>query len=310
MKLFRPVIFCPDSCWLCAQRRQTAVSCRPLERPSRGPAKLIAPGVMLHEVALKPGGQGALWIYLPEKPASEKLPCVLIAPAGSNLLTGMKLDPSDSKEHIPYAKAGMVVVAYAIDGHLDDRAHVKDADVLAATKAFMDSDAGVANAKAALDYALANVPNIDPKRIFSAGHSSAATLSLQVAAREPRLAGCIAYAPVTDLEKRIPAPAVTVFSKSFPGFKRFLQNFSPLRNVAKITCPVLLFHAADDSNVPIAQTEAFAKALQKTNKNVTFLKAKSGGHFDSMIAEGIPMGITGSENPGEIMEDKVSLPPS
>src|SRR5258708_698363 len=179
MNLFRPVILGLLILVGCSRQTppaQQAQSPAPLEQPSLGPGKLIAPGVMLHEVALKPGGQGDLWIYLPEKPASEKLPCVLIAPAGSNLLTGMKLDPGDSKEHIPYAKAGVVVVAYAIDGHLDDRAHVKDADVLAAPKAFMDSDAGATNARAALDYALANVPNIDPKRIFSAGHSSAATL--------------------------------------------------------------------------------------------------------------------------------------
>lgn len=304
MKFIRPVVLgllILAGCSRQAALPQQAQSPSPLEQPTLGPAKTIAPGVLMHEVALKPGGQaGAIWIYLPEKPASEKLPCVLIAPAGSNLLTGMKLDPSDSKEHIPYAQAGMVVVAYAIDGHLEERDHLKDADALAATKAFMDADAGATNAKAALDYALANVPNIDPKRIFSAGHSSAGTLSLLEAAREPRLAGCIAYAPATDLEKRIPAPAVTVFSKALPGFKQFLQKSSPIKNVAKITCPVLLFHAADDSNVPIAQTEAFAKALQKTNKNVTFFKAKAGGHFDSMIAEGIPMGINWIKNhPGK-----------
>ncbi len=38
-----------------------------------------------------------------------------------------------------------------------------------------------------IDFALAKDPNVDPKRIFIAGHSSAATLALLVAENESRM---------------------------------------------------------------------------------------------------------------------------
>jgi dienelactone hydrolase len=262
------------------------------EQPPLPQARRVAPGVVRHEVKLKGNGpEGVVWIYLPEKPPAGKLPCVLIAPAGSILVTGMKLDKDDSKEHLPYVKAGMAVIAYALDGNLENAEQPKDAEILAAAKAFKESEAGVANAKAALDYALAKVPSIDPKRIYTAGHSSAATVSLVVAAKEPRIAGCIAYAPATNFGQRIPAPLVNALAAKIPDYKQFLQANSPLNNAPKIGCPVFLFHAADDSNVPVAQSENFIRVLKKTNMNVTFFKAKTGDHFDGMMAQGIPLAI-------------------
>ena len=51
------------------------------EPPPLGPAKTVAPGVLVHEVALKPGSPaGAVWIYLPEKSPSGKLPCASSLP--------------------------------------------------------------------------------------------------------------------------------------------------------------------------------------------------------------------------------------
>lgn len=268
-----------------------AVTWAKAEQPAIGKAKRIAPGVLVYEAGLKgKSPEGVVWIYVPEKKPEGKVPCILIAPAGSSLVTGMKLSEGDSKEHIPYVKAGNIVVAYALDGDFDEEKK-SDAVFLAAAKAFKESDAGVANAKAALDYALAKVPAIDPKRIYTAGHSSAGTVALVVAAKEPRIAGCMAYAPATDLGKRIPAPLVVGLDKQIPGFRQFLVSNSPIQNAPKITCPVLLFYALDDSNIPIAQTENFLRLMGKTNKKVTYIRTKTGDHYDSMIARGIPHGI-------------------
>jgi dipeptidyl aminopeptidase/acylaminoacyl peptidase len=52
-----------------------------------------------------------------------------------------------------------------------------------------------------------------------------------------------------------------------------------------------LFHAKDDNNTPIKQTTAFADALKKTNSQVTMISVATGGHYDSMINEGLPKGI-------------------
>ncbi len=57
-------------------------------------------------------------------------------------------------------------------------------------------------------------------------------------------------------------------------------------------CPVFLFHARDDRNVPLQQTTGFAALLKKTNANVTLVTVPNGGHYDSMLHQGIPKGIT------------------
>ena len=160
-----------------------------------------------------PGANGRLWIYLPEgNVAPGSLPCVFIAGAGSTLLEGMQLGEGDQDEHYPYVKAGFAVVAYDLDG--GGGAEDVDFDVqpgqdvnveqLTGYNAFRASAAGLINARNALEYTLANVPEVNRKQLFSAGHSSAGTLALLFAEHEPRLAGCVAYAPAIDLKNRFP----------------------------------------------------------------------------------------------------------
>ena len=101
----------------------------PKSFPDLGPGREIEPGIMLYEIRLRPdanrqppppGQSGRLWLYLPKPPhgeiAPKSLPCVLLAPAGSNLLTGMKLAADDRPEHLPYLKAGFAVLAFDLDG--------------------------------------------------------------------------------------------------------------------------------------------------------------------------------------------------
>lgn len=264
----------------------------PITFPDLGPARTLAPGVNVHEVVLGTGPiAGKVWVYLPDKPAAGKLPCVLIAPAGSRLVHGMDLDEGDRKEHLPYVRAGLAVVAYAIAGPWPERPGVTQAEQLTAMRAFMAADAGLVNARRALDFALAKVPTIDAKRVYTAGHSSAATLALLFAENEPRLKACVAFAPATDVVKRLGRPTLLQVDQDVPGFSAFVERTSPLTNVAKLTCPVFLFHAQDDRNVPISDTLAFARALQKTNPNVKFVQVARGGHYEPMIRQGIPQAI-------------------
>src|SRR3954464_10396431 len=67
------------------------------------------------ELQTKSGGH--VWIYLPEASSTnERLPCVLVPPAGSPLFVGMRLSQDDRVEQLPYAKAGFVVVSFDISG--------------------------------------------------------------------------------------------------------------------------------------------------------------------------------------------------
>src|SRR5437879_1747750 len=71
--------------------------------PLDHPVQLEA-GVFCHQVAVE-GNQ--VWIYLPTaNPAPASLPCVLIAPAGTDLTTGIRLEDGDRVEHLPYVRAG------------------------------------------------------------------------------------------------------------------------------------------------------------------------------------------------------------
>jgi dipeptidyl aminopeptidase/acylaminoacyl peptidase len=203
----------------------------------------------------------------------------------------MDLGEGDRGEHLPYARAGFAVVAYAISGAVDDRKPAKDQEVLAAVQAFMGAEAGVADARRALAYALEKVPAIDPTRVYTAGHSSAATLSLLVAEKEPRVKGCVAFAPVTDVGKHLGPKPVQQLSAAVPGFDQFVVKSSPITHVAQLRCPLFLFHAEDDTTVPIAGSIAFAAALRKTNPHVTFVPVAKGGHYDAMVREGIPRAI-------------------
>lgn len=248
--------------------------------------------VRFNEVTLSRGGRRTrLWIYRPAAATSTRLPCVLIAPAGTRLVHGMELGDGDRPEHAPYVRAGMVVVAYELDGPAPDGAWLTDSSMVRAASEFMASEAGLRNAQDALNYALKRVPEVDPYRIYAAGHSSAATAALHLAQHEPRIKAVAAYAPCTDVEGRLGGEVIGPLDRRIKGFRKFIHASSPLRNAALLRCPVFLFHAEDDNNVPIRETEAFAAEVRKTNPNVTFHRVPRGGHYDSMLEQGVPQAI-------------------
>ncbi len=257
-------------------------------------------GVRFYDVRLNdtntPGGAMQFRVYMPPgKHAPASLGCVLVAPAGSNLLSGNSLDGSDYHDETePYAKAGFAVVSYSIDGALGDLEFAEDEDLAYAEAytEFRDAHAGVVNGRNALEFALAQLPQVNPQAIFSAGHSSAGTLSVLLAEHEPRLAGCVAYAPATDVVARLGEVALDPYTTSLlPGVTDFIVRSSPRTHAGSLNCPVFLFHARDDSNEPFKTTEQFANETRSLGKDVTLKLVPSGDHYDSMINQGIPAGI-------------------
>ena len=192
----------------------------------------------------------------------------------------------DEPEHLPYVKAGFVVVAYDLDGDSPN----KDPEERS-YNAFRASNAGLINAVQALEYTLAKIPEVNPQRIFTAGHSSAGTMALLFAEHEPRIAGCIAYAPCSDLKNRLPAVLVRTLSSQLKDLPEFLVRSSPRTHEANLKCPVMVFHAADDSNVPVQESRDFVKRLKDSGKDVTLVEVPSGDHYQPMLDSGIPSGI-------------------
>ncbi len=262
----------------------------PATFPELSPASVLQPSVMFQSAVFSPGAiPMKVWFYRPAQ-ATGKLPLVLVPPAGSTLVSGMDLGDGDRAEHIPYVKAGFSVGAFEIDGAVPKTPIVSDKAILQGARSFRDAQAGLKNAKAALDFLLAKANDIDEKRIFIAGHSSAATLALLVAEHEPRIKGCAAYSAVTDVDKWL-GKAIPRLNRAIPGYRDFIRFSSPKTHVDNLKCPVFLFHASDDTNVPVTQTTAFAELLKKTNPDVTVDTSATGDHYDSMINAGIPRAI-------------------
>lgn len=252
----------------------------------------LSPKVDLYDVQLTgvgPGQNMRLWIYLPRAVAKpQSLPLVVIAPAGSNLVSGMDLGDGDRDEHLPYVHAGFAVVAYSIDGVSPEQQ--TNAAIIGSMKAYRASHAGLVNARNAIDYCLSKVPAINPQKIFTAGHSSAGTIAILLAQNDSRIRACVAYAPVIDVESRL-GDGLSTLDRADSGFADFIRASSPQTQLDKIRCPILLFSAEDDDNVPCESVRTTANDLKSRGKLVELKTVKTGGHYDSMIEQGIPAGI-------------------
>lgn len=245
-----------------------------------------------------PGQSMQFRVYLPATQyAPGSIPCVLLAPAGTNLLHGNPLDAGDyHDEALPYCEAGMAVVCFSLDGEMTADPSAGDyaygLALATAYRQFTAAKAGVVNARNALEFALTKMPQVDTKRIYIAGHSSAATVSLLTAAHDERLAGAIAFAPITDLNKRLgELAAEESVRRILPGLRTYLRTGSPITYADKYKCPLFVFHARDDSNELFQNTEMFAAMVKAHSAKIQFAIVNSGDHYDSMIEAGIPQAI-------------------
>jgi dienelactone hydrolase len=267
--------------------------------PERGSPRILQPsGVRMWFVQMSPsptpGHSMAFRVYLPPTDAADhSIPCVLVAPAGSNLLVGNDMDGDDYHvETLPYAQAGMAVIFYSLDGGLADMQNANDGQFQAAYNKFRAAHAGTVNGRNALEYVLTKLPQVDPKKIYTAGHSSAGTVSLLMAEHEPRLAGSIAYAPCTDVEARLREGASDpTMQKILPNLNHFLKQSSPKTHVTHVGCPLFVFHANDDGNVKVGESQDFVNRLKAAGKQVDFQTVPTGNHYDSMVKQGIPAAI-------------------
>jgi dienelactone hydrolase len=265
--------------------------------PARGEGSAIRPGVRFFEARASGPPTVAtmnmtVWAYLPDgahQPRS--LPCVIIAPAGSITITGMDLGDGDRAEHCPYIPAGYALLAYSLDGHVDNVKNLGDARLASACAQFVAARAGLANAKAAIDWMLKNFPEVDPERLYTAGHSSAGTSALLLAENDARIKACAAFAPRSNSEGNFNALMRATLRRVIPNVDEIFTSYNPLKQVSEMKCPVFLFQARDDSVIPVSETEAFASALQSAGKDVSVELVPSGGHYDPMVTQGIPRAI-------------------
>ncbi len=260
----------------------------------------IEGGVVLRKLALRRRGTPMMvWIYRPPGPATAR-PVVLIAPAGTPLIWGASLadEPGGASERanerhperLPWVARGYVVVAYSLDGAVDDQPD--DDEIAAAVRAFLAAGAGLDNARAALTIALELEPDLDRGRVLAVGHSSAATLALRVGADDPRVTAVVAFNPVTDVEARLGRELwdeLTALDWTAP---QALRASAPRRHLAGLrTKPVFLFHSAEDANVDVGESDRFAAALAPAHPATRYLRVDHGDHYASMIEQGVPAAL-------------------
>lgn len=265
------------------------------QRPAFHPS--FPSGVQLSRTRLAgsgPGEQTQMNIYLPAgEHAARSLGCVLVAPAGTNLLVGNSLDGEDyHDETLPYAEAGFVTIQYSLDGAVADLETASDGEFSAAYKLFKAAGAGTLNTRCVIEFVKARLPEVDPARIYTAGHSSAGTVSLLAGEYHPDVAACIAYAPCSDTEA-FHADIAGAFGVNLllPGIKEFDRQFSPIRNVQKLKCPLFVFQARDDSVVEAGETKRFVDQARAHNQQVEYVEVDYGEHYESMIQQGIPRAV-------------------
>lgn len=253
----------------------------------------VMTGSTSYQDGLVPGGATQLQVYMPPGEHAEKsLGCVLVAPAGTNLLVGSAIDDlSYHDEALPYAEAGYLTIKYSIDGGVGDLEAATDNEIVAGYKKFRDAHYGVINTQRAIDFA-ETYPEVDRTRIYVAGHSSAGTLALLAAVHEPRVRGCIAYAPCSDVESfHGDLQSNLAMRFLFPDLQFVCHDSSPMTYADQLKCPLFLFHAQDDSVVKISDTQSFAQQVRSHNSSVELYEVPYGEHYDSMIQQGIPRAL-------------------
>lgn len=230
---------------------------------------------------------GRLWVYVPiNAPADHRLPCILVPASGPQLGFGAELSTVHRAEHLDFALAGFVVVAFDVAGAPPDKATATSQEMAAAFLEFKDSLAGLANARDAIEYAGSQLPQVDSERIMVAGHGAAGLLALLLAEHEPRIKACMVFASPTkirDVDLVDAGPRLGQVA----DLADFLSDASPENHLALIKSPVFIFHSLDDPIVPAKTSDALRQALLRAKQQPRLVTIPQGGHFEATTSRGI-----------------------
>lgn len=258
----------------------------------------LGPEVVVADVACEvspdqAGHNSRLRVYKPAGDhAAKSLGCVLVGVPGGTLIAASHSSiEADDRERLPYVQAGFVVVAFSQDGPLADNA--SQDEVQAASKKFFAAQAGLINARHALEFALVRLEAVDPARIYVAGRGSAGTLAMLFAEHEHRVRGCLAYAPVIDVRQRYLQIASEAKVPLSDHELALLQRTSPSTHGKKMVCPLLLFHGEHDPVVPVQESRQFAQQLRQLGKRVDLVTTATPGqdHHREIFEDGLRSGI-------------------
>ena len=254
--------------------------------------------VMCGQSATRPGRQpGSQMQFAYFEPVgthpSKSLPCVIMASGGTVLMNGIDApSPNSNPDVAQYTAAGFAVLGISIDGKIPNLPKPTLEEIRLAFSQFREAQAGLVNVRNGVEFLIQKVPQVDPNRLFVAGHSSAGTLALLAAAYEPRLKGCVAYCPASDgtnlMRGFLNDPRAEI---AYPGITRFAKQVSPTTHVARMSCPIFLFHAADDPIIDVKDSRRLRQLLETHGKRNTYVEVPTGAHDIAVVKQGIPSAL-------------------
>jgi len=147
-----------------------------------------------------------------------------------------------------------------------------------------------AGGKSRCRYIKLELPQVDPRRIATVGHSSAGTLALLAAESNSEIKACVAFAPCTDVTE-FHRDNVAIRETVTPTVRTFCSDYSPINHVDRLQCPIFVVQADDDSVTPVAGAIRFVDAANGKQKRVDFVRVPTGDHYQSMIEAGIPRAL-------------------
>ena len=113
---------------------------------------------------------------------------------------------------------------------------------------------------------------IDPQRIVAYGHSLGGAIAIDLATRQPTMAGVIAEGSFTSMYAMATRQGRYQF---LPVDWLLTQRFNSLEKVRSLTIPVLFLHGEQDQTVPPAMSQALHKA---TSAPSSFVLIPEAGH--------------------------------
>jgi dipeptidyl aminopeptidase/acylaminoacyl peptidase len=211
------------------------------------------------------------WLAVPSTPGPH--PAVLFAHGGFSLGVG---DFDDAR---PFVQAGFVVLMPTWRGENGNPGE------------FERYYGEVDDALAALDY-LANVPGVDPKRLFAAGHSVGGTTAMLLAEMSPRLRGAASCGGFPDIAGVV-ARGLQLDSAEFPyDWHDPMENDlrSPGRHLRDLKCPLAVYNS-DSDRLYVLQSQNLPEEAARFGKTVT-VEVFSNTDHHSALAPAVEQMIT------------------
>jgi len=125
----------------------------------------------------------------------------------------------------------------------------------------------------------------DPARIACAGWSYGGFLTMAALTFHPALfAAGISVCGMSDLTTFYRHTEAWIADAAYPKYghpvndRDLLERLSPLRRVDALTAPLLVVHGANDTNVPVSESEQIVDALRGAGRDVRYLLFDDDGH--------------------------------